>query len=304
MPIYIDKTGYIPDELRSYGVRKDVDAIMSSMPEFAIAGKPISGAGKGKICLAFEAINQARGGAWVDFVQGIGDCVSFADMMAKLVSLAGDIVARGEQEEFREISTEWSYGAGRVLVGKGRLGNGDGSIGSWQVKADRIHGTLFRQPYGQHDLTKYSAKRAKSWGYRGLPLDLEQTADLHQIPEDAIPARGFEDIRDAMASIYGAFICSNQGFSDKRDSQGFARPSGSWSHGMGCIGSQDTNRPGILIYNQWPATWISGPRTHNQPQPSFWADAEIIDKMCRSNDAWIIPGLNGIKKTDGGSWWI
>jgi hypothetical protein len=184
-----------------------------------------------------------------------------------------------------------------VLVGKGRLGNGDGSVGSWAAKAGLNHGNLFRHSYSNVDLTTYSKQRAKSWGYRGLPLDLEQIADQWPISEMAIPARGYEDVRDAIACGYGVFCCSNRGYSDTRDKDGFLRPSGSWAHCEHLHSVDDTRRPGVCKQNSWPASWVKGPTMHDNPPGSGWVDAAEVDRICRQNDTWIIPGVNGIKRS-------
>jgi hypothetical protein len=294
MPLY-NHEGYILPKDRDYGVEKEVDRVMSSAPSFAIAGKPIAGAGKGKIVLGWKIIEQARG-KFENRIQGIGDCVSFGYGGGFEYTLSCDIVIRGENETFVDYATEWGYGASRVLVGKGRLGNSDGSVGAWIAKAGLIHGNLFRLPYDNVDLSTYSKQRAKSWGYRGLPLSLEETADIYPISEMCIPARGYEDCRDAIACGYGVFCCSNLGFSDKRDKEGFSKPSGSWAHCMHMHSIDDTRRPGVIIQNSWPASWISGPESNNPPG-SFWCDASVVDRICRQNDTWIIPGVNGIKRS-------
>lgn len=297
MPLHLDKTGYIPIDERDYGMNKQIEQICGQSPVFSVAGKPIRGSGAGKTVLGYNVIANANGGQWVDFVQGIGDCVAFAEMVAKLLTLAGDILVRSENEQFKFPATEWSYGAARRLVGRGRLGNSDGCVGSWIVEASFQHGTLWREKYGEHDLSTYSGQRAKSWGYKSLPLELEQTADQWQLSERGIQAKSYEDVRDAVANLYGVFICSQVGFGDKRDSEGFLKPKGTWSHGMGVIASDDNSRrPGSCLYNQWPKSWVSGPTRLGQPQPSFWVDAEVIDRMCRAGDTWIIPGINGIQK--------
>lgn len=297
MPIYIDKTGYIPHSKQDYGTRKDVERIMQDVPLLTAAGAPIVGTGAGKIALMHKVIEQVRG-SFTNKVQGIGDCVGLGSVGAIEVSYAGDIAFRKQNEKWVDVSSEWPYGAGRVLVGKGRLGNSDGAVGAWVAKAMFEHGNLFREKYGQHDLTKYSAQRARSWGYRSLPLDLERTADNYQTPTMPILCRTYADMRDAIANGYGVAVCSNYGFRDTRDAQGFSRKSGSWSHCMHFHGVDDTTRPGALCQNSWPASWISGPTRHDQPPGSFWVDADTIDGMLRQGDSYIFPGLNGIQRTE------
>ncbi len=298
MPIYIDKTGYIPHNKRDYGVRKDVERIMQDVPLLTDAGAPIVGTGAGKVVLLHKIIEKVRG-SFVNRVQRIGDCVSFGTAGALEASYAADIAIRNQPEKWVDIATEWVYGTSRVLVGKGRLGNSDGSVGAWAAKAAFEHGNLFRERYGTHDLSAYSGQRAKSWGYRSLPLELERTADNYQTPSMPTLCRSYSEMRDAIANGYGVAVCSNYGFRDTRDSQGFSRKSGSWAHCMHFHGVDDTpGRPGALCQNSWPATWISGPKRHDQPEGSFWVDAETIDGMLRQNDSYILPGLNGIQRTE------
>lgn len=298
MPIYIDKTGYIPHSKQDYGTRKDVERIMQDVPLLTAVGAPIVGTGAGKVVLLHKIIEKVRG-SFVNRVQRIGDCVSFGTAGALEASYAADIAMRNEPENWADVATEWVYGTSRVLVGKGRLGNSDGSVGAWAAKAVFEHGNLFRAKYSQHDLSAYSGQRAKSWGYRGLPLELERTADNYQTPAMPPLCRNYSEFRDAIVNGYGVMICSNYGFRDKRDANGFMRRSGSWSHCLYGHGVDDAFRdPGGLIQNSWPETWISGPKRHDQPEGSGWVHAEDIDGMLRQGDSYILPGLNGIQRTE------
>lgn len=297
MPLYLDKTGYILPADRDYGTEKEVERIMADVPLLTAAGAPIVGTGAGKVVLLHKVVEQVRG-SFVNRVQRIGDCVSFGTAGALEASYACDIAFRNESEQWADVATEWIYGTSRVLVGKGRLGNGDGSVGAWAARAVLHHGNLFRQRYGEHDLSTYSGQRAKSWGHRGLPLKLEETADQYPVPSMPPACRNYSELRDAIANGYGVSVCSNYGFRDTRDAEGFSRKSGSWAHCMHFHGVDDTpKRPGALCQNSWPPTWISGPKRHDQPDGSFWVDAETIDGMLQQNDSYIMPGLNGIQRT-------
>lgn len=297
MPLHLDKTGYILPSDRDYGTSKEVERIMADVPLLTAAGAPIVGTGAGKVVLLHKVVEKVRG-SFVNRVQRIGDCVSFGTAGALEASYACDIAFRNEPEQFADVATEWIYGTSRVLVGKGRLGNSDGSVGAWAAKAVLNHGNLFRQKYGKHDLSTYSGQRAKSWGHRGLPLKLEEIADLYPVPSMPPACRNYSEFCDAIANGYGVMICSNYGFSDKRDANGFARRSGRWAHCMYGHACDDVFKwPGGLIQNSWPASWISGPKRHDQPDGSFWAHAEDIDGMLRQGDSFIMPGLNGIQRT-------
>jgi hypothetical protein len=214
-----------------------------------------------------------------------------------MCSLAADIMHKQQREQWggAEIDPGWIYGTSRVLVGKGRLGKSDGSIGSWAAKAVVEHGTLLRKVYGNYDLTSVSGKRERDWGYRGLPAaELEPIADEHPVSGNPALVTSYEQARDAIANGYPVPVCSNYGFQDRRDSQGFARKSGSWAHCMCFIAVDDTSRPGLLCMNSW-GKWNSGPKRHEQPDGSFWVDAKVADGMLRQNDSFAIPGYEGFQ---------
>jgi hypothetical protein len=297
MPSRSNKMGWIPPKDRSYGVAKQAELIMQDMPLLTAAGRPIAGTGAGEVVLLHKWLARVAGYFPV-LRQAIGDCVSFGWATGIMTALAADIMHKQQQEQWpgAEIATEWIYGTSRVLVGRGRLGNSDGSIGSWAARAVLDHGTLIRKKYGSHDLTRYSGRTAKSWGYRGLPAEaLEPTADEHPVSQKPALVTSYEQARDAIANGYPVPVCSNYGFQDRRDSQGFARKSGSWAHCMCFIAVDDTSRPGLLCMNSWGANWISGPKRHEQPEGSFWVDAKVADGMLRQNDSFAIPGYEGFQ---------
>jgi len=291
------KFGYVLPEKRTYGAEREHSRILQDTPLLSAAGTSIRGTGAGKVALPFKMLKQVAG-FYPMTRQTIGDCVSHGFAKCAMVVYAVDILERRENEEWRaEIASEWIYGASRVLAGKGRLGNSDGSIGSWAAKAVSDHGLLWRLQYRGHDLRKYSGRRAKSWGYRDLPYELEETADETPVSMKPALVNSYEDARDAIANGYCVPVCSGQGFTSKRDRQGFCRASGRWAHCMAFVGSDDTSRPGLLCDNSWGANYHTGPRRHDQPESSFWVDAKTADSMLRQNDSFAIPGVDGFKRT-------
>lgn len=290
--------GWIPPEERSYGVEKEVDRVMQSMPLLSTAGRPIADTGQGKVVLLHKVLAQVAG-TYPIYRQTIGDCVSHGWAKGVMTRIAVEVLIASENERWpgADIASEWIYGTSRVLVGKGRLGNSDGSVGAWAARAVQEHGTLIRQKYGSYDLTRYSGQRAKDWGFRRLPADeLEPTADEHQVANVAV-ANSYEQARDAIANGYPVPVCSNQGFREQRDSEGFAKPQGSWSHCMCFVAVDDTGRrPGLLCDNSWGPDWISGPKRHDQPDGSFWVDAQVADRMLRGDDSFAVGGYDGFKR--------
>jgi hypothetical protein len=66
-------------------------------------------------------------------------------------------------------------------------------------------------------------------------------------------------------------------------------------HQMAFIACDDAHtRPGLLCMNSWGPDWISGPKRHDQPEGSFWVDAEVATKMLRQGDSFALSGYEGL----------
>lgn len=269
-------------------------------PVFGSAGAALLDSGAGKVANLHKVVESVIGHFPIHN-QTVGDCVSHG------FGLAVDIVKcveiyKGEPEAFvGETATEAIYATSRVEIGGGELGNEDGSVGAWAAEAVKKYGTLVRKKYDGVDLTTYSGDLARQWGKRGagLPNDLEPVSREHPIRTASL-VTSYEDARDAIFNGYPVPVCSSQGFTDVRDSQGFAKPSGKWSHCMCFIGMDDKySRPGLLCMNSWGPDWISGPSRHDQPRGSFWTDADVADKMLRKNaDSYALSGFDGFPAQD------
>lgn len=266
-------------------------------PVFSDIWQPLKDSGKGKCVLLYEYIREASDGNWPNRRQTIGDCVSQGAAYAVDAVKAVDIVLKGDFEEWvARTATEDIYAGSRVQIGNGRIG-GDGSIGAWAARYVSEYGALPRQKYGNIDLTTYSGSKARSWGRRGagVPRDLIPIAKQHPI-QTVSQVKTYEEVRDLIANGYAVTIASNQGFSSKRDSEGFAAPRGSWAHQMSILAVDDEyKRPGVLVQNSW-GRWNSGPKRHDQPDGSFWVDADEIQRRVLSRgDSWAFSGYEGFK---------
>ncbi len=49
----------------------------------------------------------------------------------------------------------------------------------------------------------------------------------------------FEEVRDFLYQGYGISTCGGEGWSSSRDSNGFSKRRGGWSHAMAYIGADD-----------------------------------------------------------------
>lgn len=287
--------GWIAPEERDYSVAKAHDEILSFSKLFGSTAWNLSGTGEKKIVLLHEALTKLWNGTFPINTQTIGDCVSHGYAKGIEVLMAVEILLRKESEKWPGVltATEWIYGTSRVIQGQGRLRNMDGSLGSWAQKAVKDNGTLLRKKYDKYDLTNYSGKVAKAWGFNELPYELEPTADEHPIQTTAL-VTSYEEARDAIANGYPVVVCSNQGFTMKRDSEGFARPQGRWAHCMLFSSVDDEyKRPGLLCINSWGENWIDGPKRHNQPEGSFWVDADAADRMLKQQDSYALSNFKG-----------
>ena len=276
-----------------------VEAVMNDLPfpVFSDIWTPIKDSGKGKRVLLYDFIRKASNGQYPKRKQTIGDCVAHGAAYAVDAVKSVDIILKNEFEEWvEETATEDIYAGSRVQIGGGRI-RGDGSIGAWAARYVNEYGALPRGKYGNVDLTTYSGSKARSWGRggAGVPKSLIPTAKKHPI-QTVSQVTTYEEVRDLIANGYAVTIASMQGFSSKRDSEGFAKPQGSWAHQMSILAVDDEyKRPGVLVQNSW-GTWNSGPKRHDQPNGSFWVDAEEIERrILKKGDSWAFSGYEGFK---------
>ena len=276
-----------------------VEEIMNDLPfpVFQDVWQPIKGTGKNKKTLLYDYIRKASGGKFPKRKQTVGDCVAQGAAYAVDAVKSVDIVINKEFEEWvAETATEDIYAGSRVQIGKGRL-RGDGSIGAWAARYVNEYGAVPRGKYGNIDLTKYSGSKARSWGRGGVgvPKTLLPIAKKHPVLTVS-KVTTYEEVRDLISNGYAVTIASSQGFSSRRDGEGFASPKGSWAHQMSILAVDDEyKRPGVLVQNSW-GKWNGGPKRHDQPDGSFWVDAEEIEKrILKKGDSWAFSGYEGFK---------
>ena len=235
------------------------------------------------------------------------NCVSFGWAGGVDNLRAAQIVRGGLKEQLQALTaTEPIYGGSRFEIGGNNRRapfNGDGSNGVWAADYLKKYGILLRQPYpGGHDFTNYSGTKARQYGARGVPNELESIAREHPVITASL-VQSYEEIRDALANGYFVVVCSNIGFGptggNVRDAEGFLKRRGNWGHCMLFIAINDNyKRPCVLCVNSWGRNWISGPKRLGQPDGSFWIDADTIDVMARQGDTFAISDLRGFLRKD------
>jgi len=267
-------------------------------PTFQHAAAHLKGTGAGGIYLWHKTVEQVVGRFPMN-TQTIGDCVSHGAAGAVQTLMCVEIVEKNDPEKWiAEVATEPIYAGSRVEVGRGQLGDGDGSLGSWGAEWVKEWGILLRQKYGQYDLRRYSGAKAKEWGRarNGCPDILEPIAREHPVRTVSL-YRSYDEARDGLANGYIPTVASMQGFTTTRDGEGFLRPSGRWPHQMYFVAADDEyRRPGLLCVNSWGNDWVTGPKRHGQPQGSFWVDADVVDGMAGQGDSWMHSNFDGFPR--------
>lgn len=194
-------------------------------------------------------------------------------------------------------SASWIYGASRELGGINDMGGG--SYCRLAARSMVEMGFLFEDDYWSvgFDLHGDNAKRDIEFG-RTLPPQLKQFATSRI--KHYYKMTSYKDVRDAIHNKMVVIIGSNVGFGNgiqTRDSDGFLRQprlrfrGRYWFHAMTFIAVSDEGRRGVLCQNSW-GHWVNGPkRFGDEPEGSFWIDANMIDRMVAQGDCWAIQGV-------------
>jgi hypothetical protein len=268
----------------------------------------IRGTGAGKQALLWPFFEKVSGGPLKPHSQEVGDCVSQAYGLGIDVLTGVQIVKRNSPQRWvARAATEVIYGGGRIEVGR-QLYNksywGDGLDGYLAAEFLKKYGVLLRQKYLDWDFTNYDGDMARQLGRSGIPDALEPLCKLHPIGWAAL-VNSWDEARDCVYNGYPVILCSNQGFSTRRgrDKDGYLTPRGTWNHAMLLAGIDEAcDRPGGCIINSWGSDWVDGGTKLNQPAGSFWADASVIDRMCKQGDTIAISSYAGYPRQDYNLW--
>ncbi len=257
-------------------------AVAAEFPRLASVAPQLYGSAGTDPTLLYRAYKDAIGKDQPEYpAQQLGDCVSFGHAHGNDLLQAIEI-SLGENALWQETDTEFIYGESRKVGGM--LGGGDGSYGAAAVKAMTTVGMVSRAMLGTEGA--YAGARAKSWGRTGPPSDVETKAGPFKLGNAAL-VNTWADLIAAITNGYPVTICSNQGFTMSRDTQGFCRASGHWGHCM-LIGGIRFDREGACILQSWGSDTPSGPLALGQPTFSFWAERRVIESILRAGDSWAL----------------
>ena len=225
--------GWIPDPA---GVESFLNDERTKHPLFGLASQGLE-ASEGTVLLYEPLLSLSPG--WKRGSQGIGDCVSWGYELGCTTLAAIDIVLRREPEAWKgPFATEPIYGGSRVEAqGRRRGGYTDGSYGGAAAKWVRDFGLLLRDNYSErtgnneHDLREYDSRVAKQWGNYGCggkqdKGELDQIAKEHPVKTVSMVTT-FSEAAKAISNGYPVPVCSGQGFTSKRDGDGFCKAKGS-----------------------------------------------------------------------------
>lgn len=268
---------------------EDVAKLLGELPHplFGAAAYNLTGSGKGKLALPFKSILKFDSNFGQSEKQVQGDCVSHATRNSVDITRCCEIIG-GESEEFvAKGATEGIYGS------RGHGGEGMSCSGAARF-VHETGGVLLRQKYGDIDLSEYSAIGAR-WGNSGVPKELVQEANKHKVKTISL-INTVEQARDALYNGYAISVCSDLGFSSRRDQYGIAKRSGSWNHAMAWVAMDDThevyNETLFLVQNSW-GIWNNGPKRLDQPEGSFWIRESDAEYMLSLNGSWVFSDVDG-----------
>ncbi len=269
----------------------------------------IRGTGSGKQALLWPFFEKVTGGPLKPHYQEIGDCVSHAYGLGIDILTGVQIAKRNSPQRWvAPAATEVIYGGGRIEIGRQVYNKGfwgDGMDGYMAAEFIKKYGVLLRQKYLDWDFTQYDGDVARKLGRTGVPDEVEPLCRLHPIGRCAL-VNSWDEARDCIYNGYPVILCSNQGFSTRRgrDQNGYLTPSRvTWNHAMLLAGVDEAcDRPGGCIINSWGSDWVDGGIKLNQPAGSFWADASVIDRMCKQGDTIAISSYAGYPRQDYNLW--
>jgi hypothetical protein len=253
------------DFKKLHGWRRDPGEVARALaglkrPHFATAAPHLARSGAGKTVLLYKAFKDVNGGRYIDYpAQAIGDCVSQSFGHGIDLLEAVQIGTGKAPQRFQQTATEAIYGMARVDVGGLRGSYEDGAVGAWAATAVNKLGTLGREAVGPYD-----GDRAKDWGAHGVPAALAARAGAYKVHTTSLVTT-FGELKDALANGYPVTVCSDQGFTEERDADGFCAPEGTWAHCMLIVGAAAAGAPAPASSSRGAATRPPGRSPSTSP---------------------------------------
>ncbi len=267
-----------------------VAAVLATLPfpRFEQAAIHLTGTGDGKTVLLSDAVKKVLGKHMPAQQQPRGTCVSRGWSRAVDYLECVEIALVGLPTRFEYISHAFIYGTG-AEIGHDQNSQ-DGLVGAWAAKAVNTFGNCTNEECEDKDAGYDDL--AVEWKAEGVPQkfkdlgkdNIVKTVTLVTTPEQA---------RDMLCNGYPLSVCSWQGFSMKRDSEGHCRAEGSWAHCMMWSAYRDDKKQ-FLVEQSWGQNTPSGPLgTLDIPDNAFWIDWDVGAKMLRGEDSFALSAFQG-----------
>lgn len=183
-----------------------------------------------------------------NFPQERGCCVGFA---AKNVIEYMQFypLMNGQRIKWTRIFPPYLYGCGRVFIGKGQMGQQDGSIAAWQAEAVKQYGAISIDAEG---CPPYSGSISEKWGYTPGPPENFITLGKEHLVKSYAAVSTWEDVIAALMNGYPCSVASNVGFDMVPRADGFNHYSTHWGHNLSIIGvDDDPGDPYACVLNSW-----------------------------------------------------
>ena len=215
-------------------------------------------------------------------IQAVGDCVSFGVAQAGKYLACFQRAILGRQEEYHEWFPPYIYGISRCApeCGNGRLGGGDGSLGSWGAIAVQKYGVLFSDDQG---VPKYSGSVARQWGRNpGPPADMKALARDNPV-KSAARVTTVDEVRDALMNYCPCtFACawsySNEAKVEKDRAALVDTGRVVGGHQVCLLDWRDDPFPAAYLLNSWP---IEYKQFWGEPPGGAWLRAEDLQRKLR-----------------------
>ena len=309
--------GYVPNPEGTQSFLRSLDK-----PTFRQAGADALAGAVGQDAFLYRYADKAHravyGTPFTVWNQGsAGTCVSFGWGMGSYIGQSVDWATGRYPNPPKLVAVEPIYGGSRTAARLPPVAYNSGGDGSYGAAAARwvaglkngTGGILFREKYGDVDLTVYSIPLSRQWGASGVPLPLAKLANTNTARAVA-QVTDWESLCASIESGYCVPICSNVGFAatNVRDADGFLPRGGNWSHCMVVCGirhsKNDGKRDGALVLNSWGGVWCSGGKwPADQPDGSFWISKADASSILAQGDSFSISGIDfAYRNLDHGNW--
>lgn len=239
--------------------------------------------------------------------QTLGTCVS-RGWSASCNLLQFSMIAQGATRpdgtpmEFQYVAHAPIYGGSREIGGMLARPGRDGSYGGAAAKWVKQGGVCTLADIGDD---YNSDTQAGQMGWKGVPAAVKELCKSHLVT-DCVMVTSFQEAADAIMNGHPVAVCSDQGFTMNRDSDGFDRPRGSWAHCMhfGSVIVTPGGRRGLGCGQSWGSNNPSGPLLPGAPGHVFGVDEATVTRMLRQQDSYAVAGINGWAKASWPLDWV